>query len=82
MLVCNYGYTAFGEQKTNCQDGGVWSHILADCRQGMSCFTIFEIMGLSYILYMVIRILYESSPIIQIVNLIRLFLCDDALYML
>ena len=68
MLVCNNGYTAFGEPKTKCLDGGVWSHTLADCRQGMSCVTLFEIMGLWYILYKVIRILYESSSIIQIVH--------------
>ena len=45
ILVIKYGYTAFSEAKTKCQDGGVWSHILAGCREGMSCITTFEIMG-------------------------------------
>ena len=50
ILECKNGYTAFGETKTTCQDGGVWSPILADCKQGMSCVTTFEVMGLRYIL--------------------------------
>ena len=46
MLVCENGSTAFGEKMTKCLDGGVWSPILGDCRQGMSCVTTFKIMGL------------------------------------
>ena len=47
LLECSYGYTAIGVKRTLCKLGGVWSPMLdAVCRQGMSCVTTFEIMGL------------------------------------
>ena len=39
-LSCVDGYTSFGPTTTNCQDGGVWSNELAECKKGMGYVTL------------------------------------------